>query len=93
MQDIKFVEVMEVLEVEKWATEGVLVIATLYSVKENRDQQYEVDKNLIDKKAAGLVVELGRFVDIKRTETVEPYEEAFHSRKLWVKLNCCRIGK
>lgn len=62
-REINFVEVMEVPEVEKWATEGILVITSLYSVKDDLDQQYHIVKSLIDKKAAGLIVKLGRFVD------------------------------
>lgn len=62
-REVNSIEVMEVPEVADWATEGVMVVTTFYSVKDDLAKQLQIVKVLIDKNAAGLVVKLGRFID------------------------------
>ncbi|MEN1969825.1 PucR family transcriptional regulator [Lentibacillus sp. N15] len=61
---IRSIEVMEVPEVVSWVTPGILVMTTFYSVKEEPLKQINIVQTLIDKNAAGIVVKLGRFVDV-----------------------------
>lgn len=57
------IEVMEVPEVVSWVTPGLLIMTAFYSVKDNVEKQVEIVQVLIDKKAAGIVIKLGRFVE------------------------------
>lgn len=68
---VRFIEVMEVPEVESWATEGVLVITNFYSVKDDDNQQVAIIQALIKKKAAGMIIKLGRFVEHLPPELIE----------------------
>ncbi|RKJ12606.1 hypothetical protein D7X33_48950, partial [Butyricicoccus sp. 1XD8-22] len=70
-QEVRFIEVMEVPEVEAWATEGLLVITTFYAVKDDPERQLDIISALIDKKAAGLVIKVGRFVEKLPDELIE----------------------
>ncbi|MTW86252.1 hypothetical protein F3157_11370 [Virgibacillus dakarensis] len=60
---IRSIEVMEVPEVGNWVTPGILVMTTFYSIKEEPLKQINIVQTLINKKAAGIVIKLGRFVD------------------------------
>ncbi|GAA0361350.1 PucR family transcriptional regulator [Bacillus horti] len=62
LRPVLTIEVMEVPEVENWVTQGVLVITSFYSVRKQPDEQYRIVKALIHKKAAGIIVKLGKFV-------------------------------
>lgn len=73
---ISSVEVMEIPEVEKWATEGILVITSFYSVKDDSQQQYQIVKTLIEKNAAGLIVKLGRFVNVLPRDIIQIAEKS-----------------
>lgn len=68
---VRFIEVMEVPEVESWATEGVLVVTNLYSVKDDVAKQVDIVRVLIKKKAAGIIVKMGRFVEQLPPELIE----------------------
>src|SRR5690625_5731994 len=61
---------MEVPEVVNWVRPGILIMTTFYSAKEEPLKQVEIVQTLIDKKAAGIVVKLGRFVDALPEEMV-----------------------
>src|SRR5699024_5895735 len=69
-RDIRSIEVMEVPEVVNWVRPGILIMTTFYSAKEEPLKQVEIVQTLIDKKAAGIVVKLGRFVDALPEEMV-----------------------
>lgn len=60
---ISTIEVMEVPEVSSWATPGVLVLTSFYSIKDDSEKQVDIIKALIDREAAGIVIKLGRFID------------------------------
>lgn len=60
---ITSIEVMEVPEVVSWVTSGILVMTTFYSIMNDEGKQIEIVQTLIDKKAAGIVIKLGRFVN------------------------------
>ncbi len=70
-QEVRFIEVMEVPEVEEWATEGLLVITNFYSVKDNPEKWLDIISGLIEKKAAGIVIKVGRFVEKLPNELIE----------------------
>ncbi|KIL49402.1 PucR family transcriptional regulator [Jeotgalibacillus soli] len=74
-REIKSIEVMEVPEVGSWATEGILMMTTFYSVKDDFNKQYEILKTLIEKKAAGMVIKLGRFIEQLPKEMIELAEQ------------------
>ncbi|MFA1820848.1 PucR family transcriptional regulator [Virgibacillus oceani] len=63
-REVTSIEVMEVPEVMSWASPGVLVVTTFYSIKEDRDRQIDIVRGLIDLEAAGIVIKLGRFVEV-----------------------------
>lgn len=63
LREIKSIEVMEVPEVVSWITEGILVLTAFYSISGDQDKQVDVLRTLIEKKAAGIVVKIGRFVN------------------------------
>ena len=67
---IETVEVMEVPEVLNWATPGMLVLTTFYSIKDDPDKQIQVVKDLISIGAAGLVIKVGRFIDTLPEEMI-----------------------
>ncbi|GBF11206.1 PucR family transcriptional regulator [Tepidibacillus sp. HK-1] len=69
------IEVMEVPEVGNWITEGILMLTTFYSVKDDFDKQYDILKTLIEKRAAGLVVKLGRFLNHLPEEMIKLAEK------------------
>lgn len=56
------IEVMEVPEVDQWVREGLLMITTFYSVKNDHHKQYEIILELINRKAAGIIIKIGRFI-------------------------------
>nr|WP_269135943.1 PucR family transcriptional regulator [Sporosarcina cyprini] len=60
---ITTIEVMEVPEVVSWVTPGILVMTTFYSIQNDEQKQIEIVQTLMDVKAAGIVIKLGRFVD------------------------------
>lgn len=60
---ITSIEVMEVPEVVSWVTSGILVMTTFYSIMNDEEKQTEIVQTLIEKKAAGIVIKLGRFVE------------------------------
>lgn len=62
-REITSIEVMEVPEVISWVTSGLLVMTTFYSIKDDPERQVEIVQSLIDKKAAGIVIKLGRFIE------------------------------
>lgn len=62
-REVKFVEVMEVPDISDWLTEGVLLITTFYSLRDNPEQQIQVFKSLIKVNGAGLVVKFGRYIE------------------------------
>ncbi|KKI91493.1 hypothetical protein WQ54_14615 [Bacillus sp. SA1-12] len=70
-REIASIEVMEVPEVGSWVTEGILMMTTFYSVKDDLKKQCEILKTLIEKNASGMVVKLGRFVDQLPKEMIE----------------------
>ncbi|BAD63118.1 conserved hypothetical protein [Shouchella clausii KSM-K16] len=59
---IKAAEVMEVPDINEWLTEGILIISTFYSVKDNPEAQISMFRKLIEVNGAGLVVKIGRYV-------------------------------
>ncbi|WP_257347423.1 PucR family transcriptional regulator [Pseudalkalibacillus decolorationis] len=70
-REIVSIEVMEVPEVGSWITEGILMMTTFYSVKDDYKQQFEILKTLIEKDASGMVIKLGRFVKQIPKEMIE----------------------
>ncbi|KWW21858.1 hypothetical protein AS888_05050 [Peribacillus simplex] len=70
-REIVSIEVMEVPEVGSWVTEGVLMMTTFYSVKDDHQKQSEIVKGLIEKNASGIVVKVGRFVEQLPKEMIE----------------------
>lgn len=75
LRKIVSIEVMEVPEVGNWATEGILMLTSFYSVKDDFKKQYDILKTLIEKRAAGMVVKLGRFLDYLPEEMIALAEE------------------
>ncbi|MBM7599116.1 hypothetical protein JOC34_001484 [Virgibacillus halotolerans] len=69
------VEVMEVPQVEEWVAKDTLIITTFYTVKDDTEAQLELIKILIKKKAAGLIVKLGRFIDKLPEEAIRLAEK------------------
>ncbi len=69
-RNVETVEVMEVPEVLNWATPGMLVLTTFYSIKDDPDKQIQVVKDLISIGAAGLVIKVGRFIDTLPEEMI-----------------------
>lgn len=63
-RDVTTIEVMEVPEVLSWATPGVLVLSAFYSIKDDTEKQVDIIKGLIDRDAAGIVIKLGRFIEV-----------------------------
>lgn len=70
-REVRFIEVMEVPEVEEWATEGLLVVTNFYSVKDDPEKQSDIISTLINKKAAGIIVKVGRFIERLPYELIE----------------------
>lgn len=70
LRKIVSIEVMEVPEVGNWASEGILMLTSFYSVKDDFKKQYDILKTLIEKRAAGMVVKLGRFLDYLPEEMI-----------------------
>ncbi|GGA91371.1 PucR family transcriptional regulator [Ornithinibacillus halotolerans] len=62
-RNVNYVEVMEVPEVSDWITPGVLVMTAFYSIKDEPEKQIKVVKDLINIKASGIVIKLGRFIE------------------------------
>ena len=60
---ITSIEVMEVPEVIGWVTTGILVMTAFYSIRDDAEKQVEIVQTLINKKAAGIVIKLGRFIE------------------------------
>ncbi|GKW45304.1 PucR family transcriptional regulator [Planococcus sp. NCCP-2050] len=75
-REIRSIEVMEVPEVVSWINEGILVMTAFYSISENPDKQVEVLRTLIDKKAAGIVIKIGRFVNELPEEMIRLADES-----------------
>lgn len=63
-RQITSIEVMEVPDLANWMTEGAFFITTFYSVKDNVEAQINVMKDIIEKKGAGIMIKLGRFIDV-----------------------------
>lgn len=70
-RDVTMIEVMEVPEVEYWASPGLLIITTFYSVKNNPSKQYDIIKKLITSGASGIIVKVGRFIQNLSREVVQ----------------------
>ena len=70
-REILSIEVMEVPEVGSWVTEGILMMTTFYSVKDDYQKQCEILNALIERNASGLVVKLGRFIKQLPKEMLE----------------------
>ena len=70
-REVNFVEVMEVPEVADWITPGILIMTTFYSIKDKPEKQIKVVRELINRKTAGLVIKLGRFIDKLPEEVIE----------------------
>lgn len=87
LRKIVSIEVMEVPEVGNWATEGILMLTSFYSVKDDFKKQYDILKTLIEKRAAGMVVKLGRFLDYLPEEMIALAEkilfQSFQFRKMY----------
>ncbi|GAF18524.1 purine catabolism regulatory protein [Bacillus sp. JCM 19046] len=45
---IKAAEVMEVPDINEWLTEGILIISTFYSVKDDPEAQLSMFRKLIE---------------------------------------------
>ena len=61
-RSVSSIEVMEVPEVQDWVREGLLIITTFYSVRNNPEEQIRIIKVLIQIKAAGIIIKIGRFI-------------------------------
>ncbi|SDY99361.1 PucR C-terminal helix-turn-helix domain-containing protein [Evansella caseinilytica] len=61
-RQIKAAEVMEVPDINEWLTEGILIISTFYSIKDQPEAQIQMFKTLINVNGAGLIIKLGRYV-------------------------------
>ncbi|MBM7837127.1 DNA-binding PucR family transcriptional regulator [Alkalihalobacillus xiaoxiensis] len=59
---IKAAEVMEVPDINEWLTEGILIISTFYSVKDDPEAQLSMFRKLIEVNGAGLILKMGRYV-------------------------------
>lgn len=53
---IKAAEVMEVPDINEWLTEGILIISTFYSVKDDPEAQLSMFRKLIEVNGAGLIL-------------------------------------
>lgn len=56
-------DVMEVPDIKEWFREGLLIISTFYSIKDNPTAQLDTLKSLIQANGAGLIVKVGRYVE------------------------------
>lgn len=65
------IEVMEVPEVQDWVREGLLVITTFYSVRNNPKEQAGIINVLIENGAAGIIIKIGRFIKKLPDEVIE----------------------
>lgn len=70
-REISSIEVMEVPEVLSWVTPGILVMTVFYSIKDDPNKQTEIVQSLIDKRAAGIVIKLGRFINSIPDQMIE----------------------
>jgi DNA-binding PucR family transcriptional regulator len=74
-REVRNAEVLEVPEVSKWITPGVLMMTTFYSVKDDPAKQINIIENLIRKDAAGIIIKLGRFIEELPEEVIEMADE------------------
>lgn len=74
-RNVRSIEVMEVPEVDSWVREDLLVITTFYAVQDNVEAQSRIIQTLIERKAAGMIVKLGRFIDSLPKEIVHLAKE------------------
>lgn len=70
-REIQAAEVMEVPDINEWLTEGILLISTFYSVKDQPEKQISMFRRLIEVKGAGLIVKIGRYVHSLPEEMIE----------------------
>lgn len=61
---ITSIEVMEVPELSHWVSPGLLVMTAFYSIRDDQERQIEILRTLINNEAAGIVIKLGRFIDL-----------------------------
>lgn len=57
------VTVGEVPDIAQWLSGGEMVLTTLFTAREARDEKFETVRNIINGPAGALVVKLGRFVE------------------------------
>lgn len=56
-------DVMEVPDIQEWFREGLLIVSTFYSIKDDPKAQLDTLNALIQSKGAGLIVKVGRYVE------------------------------
>lgn len=69
--EVKYVDILEVPDIIKWLKSGVFLLTTAYAIKDDLKAQLELIQELKKKKAAGLGLKLGRFIDALPAEVME----------------------
>ncbi len=59
---IRWTHIVDNPELIPWVREGDLLMTTAFAIKDNPDQQVELINNLVNKKLAGILIAVGRYV-------------------------------
>lgn len=74
-RSIKYIDVVEIPEGSYWVKEGDLIITTGYFFKNNNSLFLDFISSLIEKKASGLGIKLGKYINVITKEIIELSEK------------------